>query len=199
MEAGSAALRVDWPVYPRRAEHNTVAEGGIEDGPRLRVRNAASALNTADSRALRRRGVWKNAPRRRPGGFAERLGVRGVREGGGRVKASTCAAPAAGAGVMIALPENAPGPLVLLWASPGGPRVSPEPQGSPLAGFSPLAGRCREKGVCGPFLLVVRLSEARSRSGLSSRSICSGTSLAGERRPRDTARHCMASGHPPFG
>ena len=28
MEAASAALRVDWPVYPRRAEHNTVAEGG---------------------------------------------------------------------------------------------------------------------------------------------------------------------------
>ena len=28
MEAGSAALRVDWPVYPRRAEHITVAEGG---------------------------------------------------------------------------------------------------------------------------------------------------------------------------
>jgi hypothetical protein len=28
VEAGSAALRVDWPVYPRRAEHNTVAEGG---------------------------------------------------------------------------------------------------------------------------------------------------------------------------
>ena len=28
MEAGSAALRVDWPVYPRRAEHNTIAEGG---------------------------------------------------------------------------------------------------------------------------------------------------------------------------
>ncbi len=28
MEAGSAPLRVDWPVYPRRAEHNTVAEGG---------------------------------------------------------------------------------------------------------------------------------------------------------------------------
>jgi hypothetical protein len=22
------APRVDWPVYPRRAEHNTVAEGG---------------------------------------------------------------------------------------------------------------------------------------------------------------------------
>ena len=28
VEAGSAALRVDWPVYPRRAEHNTVAKGG---------------------------------------------------------------------------------------------------------------------------------------------------------------------------
>ena len=28
VEAGSAALRVDWPVYPRGAEHNTVAEGG---------------------------------------------------------------------------------------------------------------------------------------------------------------------------
>ena len=37
VEAGSAALRVDWPVYPRRAEHNTIAEGGIEDGPRLRA------------------------------------------------------------------------------------------------------------------------------------------------------------------
>ena len=24
----SAAPRVDWPVYPRRAEHNSVAEGG---------------------------------------------------------------------------------------------------------------------------------------------------------------------------
>jgi hypothetical protein len=28
VEAGSAALRVDWPVYPRRAEDNTVAGGG---------------------------------------------------------------------------------------------------------------------------------------------------------------------------
>jgi len=28
VEAGSAALRVDWPVYPRRAEHNTIVEGG---------------------------------------------------------------------------------------------------------------------------------------------------------------------------
>ena len=28
VEAGSASLRVDWPVYPRRAEHITVAERG---------------------------------------------------------------------------------------------------------------------------------------------------------------------------
>jgi hypothetical protein len=28
VEAGSAALRVDWPVYPRRADHNTVTKGG---------------------------------------------------------------------------------------------------------------------------------------------------------------------------
>ena len=25
---GVQVLRVDWPVYPRRAEHNTLAEGG---------------------------------------------------------------------------------------------------------------------------------------------------------------------------
>ena len=28
MEAGVQVLRVDWPVYPRRAQHNTLAEGG---------------------------------------------------------------------------------------------------------------------------------------------------------------------------
>ena len=33
--SGSAAPRVDWPVYPRRAEHNTIAKrpedgGGVE-------------------------------------------------------------------------------------------------------------------------------------------------------------------------
>ena len=52
----SAAPRVDWPVYPRRAEHNTVAEGGnrrwaetarrpvglveLADDPEDRVRDA---------------------------------------------------------------------------------------------------------------------------------------------------------------
>ena len=45
MEAGSAALRVDWPVYPRRAEHNTVAEGGNR---RWAIRTAG-----ADTFALR--------------------------------------------------------------------------------------------------------------------------------------------------
>jgi hypothetical protein len=35
VEAESASLRVDRPVYPRRLKHNTVAEGGIDDGPRL--------------------------------------------------------------------------------------------------------------------------------------------------------------------
>ena len=34
---GVQVLRVDWPVYPRRAEHNTSLREGIEDGPRLRV------------------------------------------------------------------------------------------------------------------------------------------------------------------
>ena len=33
----SAAPRVDWPVYPRRTEHNTVAEGGNRRWPRLRA------------------------------------------------------------------------------------------------------------------------------------------------------------------
>ena len=42
MEAGSAALRVDWPVYPRRAEHNTVTEGGIQDRLKLRVRTRSN-------------------------------------------------------------------------------------------------------------------------------------------------------------
>jgi hypothetical protein len=48
VEAGSAALRVDWPVYPRRAEHNTVAEQGNRRWAETARQNAASALNTAD-------------------------------------------------------------------------------------------------------------------------------------------------------
>ena len=37
VEAESASLCVDRPVYPRRRKHNTVAEGGIADGPSLPV------------------------------------------------------------------------------------------------------------------------------------------------------------------
>ena len=40
VEAGSAALRVDWPVYPRRAEHNTVAEGGNRRWAEIARQNA---------------------------------------------------------------------------------------------------------------------------------------------------------------
>jgi hypothetical protein len=67
VEAGSAALRVDRPVYPRRAEHNTVAEGGIEDERRLPVRTR---------------------PCRRPAGFALQGGTRRCALGhrGGRTK-----------------------------------------------------------------------------------------------------------------
>jgi hypothetical protein len=42
VEAGSAALRVDWPVYPRRAEHNTVAEGGNRRWAETARQNARS-------------------------------------------------------------------------------------------------------------------------------------------------------------
>ncbi len=52
VEAGSAALRVDWPVYPRRAEHNTVAEGG-------------NWAETARQNAFQSR--WPRADQRTPG------------------------------------------------------------------------------------------------------------------------------------
>ena len=35
MEAESAALRVDWPVYPRRVGYSTLTNGGIENGASL--------------------------------------------------------------------------------------------------------------------------------------------------------------------
>ena len=51
VEAGSAALRVDWPVYPRRAEHNTVAEGGNRRWAETARQNAVPiALAEADQR-----------------------------------------------------------------------------------------------------------------------------------------------------
>jgi hypothetical protein len=39
VEAESASLRVDRPVYPRRPKHNTFAEGGIDNEPSLPVRH----------------------------------------------------------------------------------------------------------------------------------------------------------------
>jgi hypothetical protein len=98
---------------------------GIEGGPRLRVRNAVSAFNTADSRALRRRGVLEERPQRRPGRVRGEAWCAGC-EGSGRVKASTCAAPqaqAAGAGVITASPENAPGLLAVEPAASVAPAV----------------------------------------------------------------------------
>jgi hypothetical protein len=38
MKAGSASLRVDPSVYPRRLKHNTVAVGEIADGPGATIR-----------------------------------------------------------------------------------------------------------------------------------------------------------------
>ena len=54
VEAGSAALRVDWPVYPRRAEHNTAAEGGNRRW-----------VETARQNAFQSR--WPRADQRTPG------------------------------------------------------------------------------------------------------------------------------------
>ena len=47
----SAAPRVDWPVYPRRAEHNTVAEGGNRRWETAR-KNAFQSLAEADHRTI---------------------------------------------------------------------------------------------------------------------------------------------------
>ena len=57
MEAGSAALRVDWPVYPRRAEHNIVAEGGNRRWAETARQERGQRLEHGGQRALRRRGV----------------------------------------------------------------------------------------------------------------------------------------------
>jgi hypothetical protein len=49
VEAGSAALRVDWPVYPRRAEHNTVAEGGNRGWAEIARQNAFQSADRCSS------------------------------------------------------------------------------------------------------------------------------------------------------
>ena len=48
-------------------------------GPRLPLQERGQRLEHCGQQgAAAARGCWKNVPRRRPGGFAERLGVRGV-------------------------------------------------------------------------------------------------------------------------
>src|SRR5271170_1959877 len=70
VEAGSAALRVDWPVYPRRAEHKTVAEGGNRKMGRDCASEPAQRLEYGRLRGAlrRRRGVGRTLPCRRPAG-----------------------------------------------------------------------------------------------------------------------------------
>jgi hypothetical protein len=63
--SGSAAPRVDWPVYPRRAEHTTVAERGIEDGSRLR----ADPFGLSNWQMQLHRGILARFRRARPSGF----------------------------------------------------------------------------------------------------------------------------------
>ena len=70
VEAGSAALRVDWPVYPRRAEHNTVAEGGNR-GSHHRGLKPDQALAVPVGLGL----VAHAAERERPGNRLERLAL----------------------------------------------------------------------------------------------------------------------------
>ena len=51
----SAAPRVDWPVYPRRAEHNTVAEGGNRGWAETARQNGVPiALPRADPTAFKK-------------------------------------------------------------------------------------------------------------------------------------------------
>ena len=69
VEAGSAALRVDWPVYPRRAKHNTVAEGGNRRWAETARQERGQRLEHGGQQgAAAARGCWKNVPRRRPAG-----------------------------------------------------------------------------------------------------------------------------------
>ena len=71
VEAGSAALRVDWPVYPRRAEHNTVAEGGnrrwaetAQRPPQDRTQGPVGVVELADDPEDRVRPAQQDRQRR---------------------------------------------------------------------------------------------------------------------------------------
>ena len=58
MEAGSAAPRVDRPVYPRRADHNTPPREGIGDGstgaPALRLDEPKNGVAVVFARSAQR-------------------------------------------------------------------------------------------------------------------------------------------------
>ena len=85
VEAGSAALRVDWPVYPRRAEHNTVAEGGnrrwaiaassqIRRSPRSLVAFSNPTLPSDSVEAIASNAAWLMAMRTMRSGYASSVG-----------------------------------------------------------------------------------------------------------------------------
>ena len=64
VEAESASLHFDRPVYPRRLKHNTVAEGGVADGRSLRQDPFSDSCPTALSRRVA--ALW-HSPGRRSG------------------------------------------------------------------------------------------------------------------------------------
>jgi hypothetical protein len=66
----SAAPRVDWPVYPRRAEHNTIAEVGNRRWAEIARQNAFQSR-------------WPEADQRTPGRGGGRPANRGGRQQAG--------------------------------------------------------------------------------------------------------------------
>ena len=81
--SGSAAPRVDWPVYPRRAEHNTVAEGGNRRWAETARQNAfQSRWPRADQRTQGLSGLRSgDVARTPPCGFARSAWLPGVSRG----------------------------------------------------------------------------------------------------------------------
>jgi hypothetical protein len=70
VEAESASLRVDGPVYPRRVKHNTVTGGGIADDPRLTSGPAVGPVTRGPTRAGTPRELL-NGPIRNPRGASD--------------------------------------------------------------------------------------------------------------------------------
>jgi hypothetical protein len=132
VEAGSAALRVDWPVYPRRTEHNTVAEGG----------------NKRWAETARQNGVPIALAEGRPDGVQE------ARQGGRSRHARKAILCGRGAFPSRPFPET--GRATLASAdksrarSPDNPRVRRalrKPQGRPLGARGYAAARRPDLGV----------------------------------------------------